>query len=455
MDRRVLVTAAGAVAVLVSVQVFRWISRNRGRAGDSDKATQERTENLVQDQNTTICPSAKILENGSVQSAAGSSREELSHGFPQAREAHARAQPVTPSLPPSDTSASLQLSVAKAREQDKPADSPEVDPAAPISDVGSSRHGPRVAYQPSPHDDGLDGTGIASPRSPHLRPLEQRNSSPSVSSTSSPGPTTPGSSPLSPSRHRFTFSSGRPAASESPSRVHRPQQEAPHRPAAAVASRPDLACRTSRQEHDSPNGSSRSGNSMAGASQATEPDELPDEFPAGGNDASLQEPETPPARFLQPDDQLMGGLPSSLKLHTLRSFSEPNLAAKLMPSPADKSQQSSRHLQGGQSGAFKLFDRTQSIQEEEDEGEDGRPHLGRHPPPSSSSPTGKRARQEEEAPLVLQLQVLSGPAADCLLVTEQGAQQVTIGRLDGNALVIKDEQNWDPSQSSRFPICLV
>ena len=58
------------------------------------------------------------------------------------------------------------------------------------------------------------------------------------------------------------------------------------------------------------------------------------------------EPETPPASFLQPDDQLMGGLPSSLKLHTLRSFSEPNLAAKLMPSPPDKPQQPSRPSPG-------------------------------------------------------------------------------------------------------------
>lgn len=61
------------------------------------------------------------------------------------------------------------------------------------------------------------------------------------------------------------------------------------------------------------------------------------------------EPETPPARFLQPDDQLMGGLPSSLKLHTLRSFSEPNLAAKLMPSPPDKPQQPSRQSPGASS----------------------------------------------------------------------------------------------------------
>ncbi len=33
-------------------------------------------------------------------------------------------------------------------------------------------------------------------------------------------------------------------------------------------------------------------------------------------------------------------------------------------------------------------------------------------------------RQEEEVPLVLQLQVLSGPAADQLHVTEEGVQQV-------------------------------
>ena len=61
---------------------------------------------------------------------------------------------------------------------------------------------------------------------------------------------------------------------------------------------------------------------------------------------SPHEPQTPPAKFLQPDDQLMGGLPSSLKLHTLRSFSEPNLASKLLPRSADKAPQNGRHGPG-------------------------------------------------------------------------------------------------------------
>ena len=76
-------------------------------------------------------------------------------------------------------------------------------------------------------------------------------------------------------------------------------------------------------------------------------------------------------------------------------------------------------------GASSLFDRTQSIQEEEGEGEDHQTSLGQLPAAGSLSPTGKRARQEEEALLVLQLQVISGPAADRLLVTEQGVQQVS------------------------------
>ncbi len=61
---------------------------------------------------------------------------------------------------------------------------------------------------------------------------------------------------------------------------------------------------------------------------------------------SPHEPETPPAKFLQPDDQLMGGLPSNLKLHTLRSFSEPNLASKLMSGSAEKPQYHARHSPG-------------------------------------------------------------------------------------------------------------
>ena len=73
----------------------------------------------------------------------------------------------------------------------------------------------KAGYNPlGASKDGLDGTGVASPRSPHLRPLEQHNSSPSVSSTSSPRPTTPGSSPLSPSRHRLAFSTSRPCAEQ-------------------------------------------------------------------------------------------------------------------------------------------------------------------------------------------------------------------------------------------------
>lgn len=75
-----------------------------------------------------------------------------------------------------------------------------------------------------------------------------------------------------------------------------------------------------------------------------------------------------------------------------------------------------------------MFDRTHSIQEEEGEGEaEGEVYTkstGSLSAAGSLSPTGKRARQEEEPPLVLQLQVISGPAADRLLVTEQGVQQV-------------------------------
>ena len=39
MDRRVVVTAAGAVAVLVSVQVLRWICRHRKRPGHSNEVS--------------------------------------------------------------------------------------------------------------------------------------------------------------------------------------------------------------------------------------------------------------------------------------------------------------------------------------------------------------------------------------------------------------------------------
>lgn len=81
----------------------------------------------------------------------------------------------------------------------------------------------------------LDATGVASPRSPSLRPLEQHNSSSPVSSASSPRPTTPGSSPLSPSRHRLAFSSSRPSASEAGPQLNQcsqvQQDELPsHRP---------------------------------------------------------------------------------------------------------------------------------------------------------------------------------------------------------------------------------
>ncbi len=44
MDKRLLVTAAGAVAVLVGVQVFRWFSRRRGEAGERDEASVLKTE---------------------------------------------------------------------------------------------------------------------------------------------------------------------------------------------------------------------------------------------------------------------------------------------------------------------------------------------------------------------------------------------------------------------------
>lgn len=108
---------------------------------------------------------------------------------------------------------------------------------SPHAEVEGSKPGSHGRHQQMLHEDGkeniarqhkackagcnalgaskdLDATGVASPRSPHLRPLEQHNSSPSFSSASSPRPSTPGTSPLSPSRHCVAFSTSRPSTAE-------------------------------------------------------------------------------------------------------------------------------------------------------------------------------------------------------------------------------------------------